>query len=631
MKFFKNIAARVLRFTSTRLLERNFIGYSVYLERIIYNIRGDDVAFRRIIRFGKNEFTLFATQLLSDKGVAYFDTMMRGLMDRNVVSSNVDFKYAPIDVDTRERVQDVDRVVAGFNSMFNETLGINSFFSDSQISLINKTAFFLLKDKHPNKALHYGERLNAASLNKVTQRYLANCFFRLGDISKAIQLLDVYPEWNKAYIDRYKSLRELARNGFEQYPLYSQKKAAAKQDVVYLLHNSLPYFSGGYATRSNGVIGGIKTNGWDISAVSRLGFPNDTKKGPAKNRIETIDGIDYSLLVDDEFNVYKTPLSDYLIAYGEALYQKLKENPPKVIHAASFFMNGIAAVYAARKLGCKAVYEIRGLNELSKMSDQPHWAGSEHYRMMVRMETQAALDADRVFTLTQALKDEFVNRGVAADKITVLPNGVHSSRFSPMMPSKKLAKKLSLKGEVIIGFVGSFVDYEGLDLLMKAVSNIKGKTKIPFKVVMVGDGTCHAEIVDLSKRLKLANVVQFTGRVPHHDVEEYYSLIDICPFPRKGLPVCEMVSPLKPFEAMAMEKAVLSSNVSALAEIVSDNETGLLFEKDNIESLSEKLKLLIDDADLRKQLGTAAREWVVKERDWQAIGARVDHVYKELL
>jgi glycosyltransferase involved in cell wall biosynthesis len=498
---------------------------------------------------------------------------------------------------------------------------------------INHLVFFLFKDKRPDIAVKYGIEAYKHKPSEVMARYVANAFFRAGDIASALSWFSLHPNFNKKQISQYGSLKNLLDNGFTRYPEnpINNIKLNTGREVVYLLHNSLPYFSGGYATRSNGVIGGIKINGWDISAISRLGFPNDTKKGPARNRIETIDGINYSLLVDDEFNVYKTPLSDYLIAYGEALYQKLKGNPPKVIHAASFFMNGIAAVYAARKLGCKAVYEIRGLNELSKMSDQPHWAGSEHYQMMVRMETQAALDADKVFTLTQALKDEFVNRGVEAEKITVLPNGVHSNRFSPMIPSKKLAKKLSLKGEVVIGFVGSFVDYEGLDLLMEAVSNIKGKTKTPFKVLMVGDGTCHTEIVDLSKRLKLANIVQFTGRVPHHDVEEYYSLIDICPFPRKGLPVCEMVSPLKPFEAMAMEKAVLSSNVSALAEIVSDNETGLLFEKDNIESLSEKLKLLIDDADLRKQLGVAARQWVVKERDWQAIGARVDHVYKELL
>ena len=105
-------------------------------------------------------------------------------------------------------------------------------------------------------------------------------------------------------------------------------------------------------------------------------------------------------------------------------------------------MNGIAAVYAAKKLGSKVVYEVRGLNELSKISSQPEWYCSEHYDQMVKMETQAANDADAVFTLTRALKDEFVKRGVEESKITVLPNGVHSDRFKPRNRSEKLTEKI---------------------------------------------------------------------------------------------------------------------------------------------------------------------------------------------
>lgn len=630
MSFFLSQVARPLRFLSTRLLEYGFLSKSLYIEKKIFKIRGDEVALRRILNYGSKDIFELLKEAIEERGVESIDSIVYGFISKknNFISDSV--LFSPVSEEDIE----ID-LVYELNSKVKKIFGIDSS-SPSHVKAINQVAFFLFKDKRPDLAIKYGVAAYKYKRSEVMSRYVANAYFRSGDITSAVKWFGLHPEFNKQQLSQYSSLKALLDNGFTNYPEVTDPSIQYRgednnRSVVYLLHNSLPYFSGGYATRSNGVIGGIKSNGWDISAISRLGFPNDTKKGPAKNKVEKIDGIRYSLLIDDDFDVYKTPLNDYLIAYGEALYQSLKSNPPKIIHAASFFMNGIAAVYAARKLGCKVVYEVRGLNELSKMSDQPHWAGSEHYRMMVKMETQAALGADKVFTLTQALKDEFVSRGVVADKIAVLPNGVHSSRFSPMKPSGKLAKKLCLSGEVVIGFVGSFVEYEGLDLLMKAVASIKGRTKVSFKVLMVGDGTCHSDIVELSKRLKLSKIVQFTGRVPHHEVEEYYSLIDICPFPRKGLPVCEMVSPLKPFEAMAMEKAVLSSNVNALSEIVSDGNTGLLFDKDNVESLAEKLTLLIDDQNLRYQLGVAAREWVIKERDWDSIGKRVDSVYKGLL
>ena len=167
--------------------------------------------------------------------------------------------------------------------------------------------------------------------------------------------------------------------------------------------------------------------------------------------------------------------------------------------------------------------------------------------------------------------------------------------------------------------------------MLESVRILKQKLDGEFKVLLVGDGVYFNEAKQLAKALKINDQVVFTGRVPHEQVEEYYSLIDICPFPRKGLPVCEMVSPLKPFEAMAMEKAVLSSNVNALTEIVKDKTTGLVFEKDSANDLAEKLELLITNKQLRKKLGRAAREWVVNERDWKVIANRVDKVYKKLL
>ncbi|MFV8387568.1 glycosyltransferase family 4 protein, partial [Vibrio parahaemolyticus] len=308
-----------------------------------------------------------------------------------------------------------------------------------------------------------------------------------------------------------------------------------------------------------------------------------------------------------------------------------RESPPAIFHGASFFMNGIAAVYAARKLGVKSVYELRGLQELSKISRHPYWGGSEHYQYYERLETQAALDADAVFAITQALKDEFIRRGVPSEKITVLPNGVHSEKFEPKEKDAQLLGRNGLTTETIIGFAGSFVDYEGLDILVEAVRILTSRGRNNFRLLLVGDGTYIDVVKSLVNEYGLEDYVTFTGRVPHEEVEDYYSIFDICPLPRKGLPVCEMISPLKPFEAMAMGKTVVSSDVATLAEIVQDGVTGLLHKKDDAVDLADKLELLIDDPELNKRLGKAAREWVVAERDWKIIAKRVDEVYKKLL
>src|SRR5690606_24655548 len=121
-----------------------------------------------------------------------------------------------------------------------------------------------------------------------------------------------------------------------------------------------------------------------------------------------------------------------------------------------------------------------------------------------------------------------------------------------------------------------------------------------FHVLLVGDG---AELERFSARVKdegLESVITFTGRVPHEDVERYYSLIDITPFPRLPLPVCEMVSPLKPFEAMAMGKAVLASGVAALAEIVAPGVTGFLHSKGDAESLRRGIERYLDEPELMR-------------------------------
>jgi glycosyltransferase involved in cell wall biosynthesis len=252
------------------------------------------------------------------------------------------------------------------------------------------------------------------------------------------------------------------------------------------------------------------------------------------------------------------------------------------------------------------------------------------FRLTAELEAAACRAADHVFTITEALRSEMVGRGVSGHKVSVLPNGVDTSRFLPRGRDRQLAAELGLTDSVVIGYVGSVLDYEGIDLLLEAVARLRTRRN-DFHLLVVGDGAAYDECVALRNRLGLQDVTTFTGRIPHHEVERYYSLIDIAPFPRMPLPVCEAVSPLKPFEAMAMGKVPVVSSVAALTEIVQHDENGLVFTKGEVESLVEVLDNVVGDPDLRARLGVAARDWVVRERDWSVLVKYLEHVYATIL
>ncbi|PKH04233.1 hypothetical protein CXF72_01805 [Psychromonas sp. MB-3u-54] len=464
---------------------------------------------------------------------------------------------------------------------------------------------------------------------------LSNLYFKLGDISSAINVKG-FNENNTKHslkLSHYQAYKNLLENGL---PLPIKMPLANKNtNVLYCLHNTLPYHSGGYATRSHGLAKGISNNDWNIQIASRLGYPHDLsshkKVGMDIPKMDMVDGLNYHRLFTDINHYGVANLQDYIENYAKELTELACELNVSIIHGASNFMNGIAANYAARNLGIKSVYEVRGLWEITRMSRQPDWEGSEHFNMIRRLETEAAMNADAVLTITHALKDEMVARGVNENKITVVSNGVHVDRFVPKARVAELEQELGYQDKIVIGFIGSVVSYEGLEHLVQATSLLKERGLDNFVVMIVGDGAVLDNIKALVNDLNVADYFTFTGRVPHEVVEDYYSLVDIAPFPRIGVPVCEMVSPLKPFEAMSMGKAVISSNVAALTEIVNDGVTGLTFEKDNAISFANTLQKLIDDPALRKELGDNARNWVVAEKDWSMLANKISRVYERLI
>ncbi len=403
--------------------------------------------------------------------------------------------------------------------------------------------------------------------------------------------------------------------------------------VMYLVYNSLPYHSAGYATRSQGLVTGIRALGFDSTIVSRLGYPHVFSKfrDVAPVTEDQVEGVPYIRLNSDLEQIFFSSTRRYIRLNTAAAIGAAEKLRPAIVHGVSNFVTGLTAIGVARALGIPSVYEVRGLWEITALSRDPSYVDTLRYAQAVRLETEACLGADRVIAITEALKGELVRRGVPAEKIEVVPNGVDTDRFRPRVRDDLLGAKLGLKPEhVVIGYVGSILDYEGLDDLLQALRLCVDQGLTFMRLLIVGDGAAHSSCVDLARELNLDEYTIFTGRVPYDEVEAYYSLVDIAPFPRKPLPVTEMVSPLKPFEAMAMGKCVIVSSVAALAEIIADRPIGFVHEKGSIEALAEALTHVAKNRDLRLRVGEEARRFVVEERDWRILAQRVVKVYEKL-
>lgn len=395
--------------------------------------------------------------------------------------------------------------------------------------------------------------------------------------------------------------------------------------IAYVLHNALPLSTGGYAVRADGVARGLMALGAQVDIVTRPGYPGDIERAAGTTpEVETIDGVTYHHIAEP------TPYQDggvssaYMVKAVDPLARKLEALAPDVVMGASNFMTARPALAAARRLGLPFVYEVRGFWEITWLSRDPSYAEQRRFWFHRAAETATAQQSDLVFTLTQSMSVELQRRGVPERLIRVAPNSVNPEAFAKCERDEPLAQYLGLpKGAPVIGYIGTFVGYEGLDVLAEACARLQARGG-DFRLLLVGSekvssaklGSIASHLREIAEEGGFADRLIMPGRVPFKDVVRYYSLIDIAVFPRRSLPVTEIVSPIKPFEAMAMHKPIVVSSVGALAEIVRDGETGRIFEKDDPAALAEVLAELIESPETRAQLGDAARSWVEAHRSW---------------
>lgn len=423
-------------------------------------------------------------------------------------------------------------------------------------------------------------------------------------------------------------LHELEPAWLPDVPTPAAPPAAEPGRVLHLLKVSMPYRQSGYTMRSHYVIESQRAVGLEPVGVTALGFP----EGEEAPRTEIVDGTTFHRLPAPK-NVV-TGLPDvYLEKYATAVAERMPEIRPSVIHAHSGhrgFETAVVALALGRAYDVPVVYEVRGFFESLWSGDTAWNERGETYARRIARETWCMNQADAVVTLSESMKADIVARGVPADKVAVVPNGVNTDQFHPRERSTALVERWGLQDSFVFGYVSN-LDHrrEGHELLVRAAARLRERG-VPAVAMIIGDGRRRAELERIAADEGVEGSVIFTGKVPHTEVLDYYRLLDVFVVPRIDERAARLVTPLKPFEAMAAQVPVVVSDLPALQEITGDGERGWSFRTGDADSLADALAALHADPGGRDTLAGRGRDWVVAERQWVSNGRRYADLYERI-
>ena len=393
--------------------------------------------------------------------------------------------------------------------------------------------------------------------------------------------------------------------------------------ILHILDHSLPLHSG-YTFRTAAILREQRALGWETFHLT------SPKQGPTAAAVEDVDGLRFyrsPVPAPGRTGINELRQVRTVQARIEELAAELK---PDILHAHSPVLNAIPAIRAGKKLGIPVVYEIRAFWEDAAVDHGTTTEGSLRYRATKAIETWAIKRADHVFTICEGLRADIVGRGVPATKVTVIPNAVDIESFQLSGDADPvLREQLGLAGTTVVGFVGSFYAYEGLDLLLDAFPALLQK-RPELRLLLVGGGPQDANLKAQAQRLGVADKVVFTGRVPHNQVSRYYDQIDLLAYPRHSMRLTELVTPLKPLEAMAQGRLFVASDVGGHKELIRDGETGKLFKAGSAQALAAAIDDMLAHRERWPAMRAAGRHFVEDVRNWKNSVANYQAVYASL-
>ena len=396
--------------------------------------------------------------------------------------------------------------------------------------------------------------------------------------------------------------------------------------ILHVLDHSIPLHSG-YTFRTLAILREQRALGWETFHVTG---PKQEKCSVAE---EDVDGLHFYRTTPAHGLLASLPGLDQVALMGaltKRLEEVAREVKPDILHAHSPALDAIPALRVGKKLGIPVVYEIRAFWEDAAVDHGTSREWGLRYRLTRALETYAIKRVDAVTTICNGLRKDILARGVAADKVTVIPNAVDIDKFSVSGElDEALKQRLGLGNARVLGFLGSFYAYEGLDLLLAALPKILAQAP-DVRVLLVGGGPQEENLKALAQALGIADKVVFTGRVPHTEVPRYYDLVDVLVYPRLSMRLTELVTPLKPLEAMAQGRLLAASDVGGHHELIRDGETGVLFKAGDADDLAATVLQLLADEKHWPTLRATARQFVENERNWRASVARYQPIYSRL-
>ncbi|MFM5917443.1 MAG: TIGR04063 family PEP-CTERM/XrtA system glycosyltransferase [Novosphingobium sp.] len=394
--------------------------------------------------------------------------------------------------------------------------------------------------------------------------------------------------------------------------------------VLHVLDHSLPLHSG-YTFRTRAILKAQQAAGIEVRGITGLRHLAD---GPD---VEVADGIQFHRTRGSAGGPAGLREWREIQLLADAIVALAQDWRPDIVHAHSPALCGKAAAIAAKRLGLPLVYEIRAFWEDAAVSNGTGSEGNIKYRLTRALENNVVAAADAVVTICQGLKDDLVQRGVAPDKITLSPNGVDLSLFGEVPPpDPALAAELGLGGGPVIGFIGSFYDYEGIDDLIAAMPELIAREP-DARLLLVGGGPMEQALREQAAASPAATAIRFVGRVPHSEVERYYALMDVMAYPRKRSRLTDLVTPLKPLEAMAQRKLVAASDVGGHRELIEHGKTGVLFPPDEPVACAAALADLLAAKASWPNFRAAGQAHVRTNHDWSKNVHRYHVVYQVLL
>ena len=390
--------------------------------------------------------------------------------------------------------------------------------------------------------------------------------------------------------------------------------------ILHVLDHSIPLHSG-YTFRTLSILREQRRRGWETVQLT------SPKQGPTSDVEESVDGLTF----------YRTPSPDgtglltQMRLTARRLTEVIDRTKPDLIHAHSPVLNALPSLWVGRRKRLPVVYEMRASWEDAAVDHGTTVEGSTRYRLSRALESFALRRADQITTICEGLKGDIASRGISEDRITVIPNAVDADLFSfGLQADPQLRLKLGLDGATVIGFAGSFYGYEGLELLIEAARRMFQRHP-KLRVLLVGGGPQEQNLKAQVAAAGMQDRVIFTGRVPHAQVQRYYELIDVLAYPRLPIRLTELVTPLKPLEAMAQGRMFVASDVGGHRELVRHGETGFLFKAGDASALKYALEDVLKRREEWPQILRQARQFVESERTWTDSVARYEAVYRRAL